>query len=289
MSKRRDAKALLKREGLRDAFDSLLPLPGLWAGLRLGVLQRILCLSCDDEIIAYLLKVRKVWGTFLLEDAESMAALDSESVQHLELRAPGMTATDDHHISEKISNGQLLPRIEKDTTRKAIAKTILSYKGIVPSIKTLFEDTKYLEVCAVGMKLLLSSGPHSSLRRFFEAAFSISEVAVLETGQEKYEIVGIPPAKRFDHAYQQLWLFNMRNFPDLAGVNPRQDKKEKRNTRSRNSMISFRLHQLASKLGFQTANISRVLQEDPLRKCTQEFLSRLWPGDLSEATAGLEA
>jgi hypothetical protein len=51
-SKRKDIKKLLeKMPRLRDAFDNLLPLIGLWPALRLGTLHRILTLKCDEVII----------------------------------------------------------------------------------------------------------------------------------------------------------------------------------------------------------------------------------------------
>ncbi|KAJ6255785.1 mutator-like element transposase [Drechslerella dactyloides] len=51
--------------------------------------------------------IRPTWqklggfGGVLLEDAESMAELDSDSVQQLELRAPAMAAVDNIHIQKK--------------------------------------------------------------------------------------------------------------------------------------------------------------------------------------------
>ena len=47
-SKLRDLRQLLKKQEIAAAFDDLLDLPGLWAKIQLGALQRLLALKCDE-------------------------------------------------------------------------------------------------------------------------------------------------------------------------------------------------------------------------------------------------
>ena len=49
VGKQKDVRLLLKYDGYREAFDDLLDLPGLWRPLKLGTLQRLLALHCDEE------------------------------------------------------------------------------------------------------------------------------------------------------------------------------------------------------------------------------------------------
>ena len=44
-------KLLLERKGLVKAFDNLIDFPGLWSGLELGNIRKILALHCDEVIL----------------------------------------------------------------------------------------------------------------------------------------------------------------------------------------------------------------------------------------------
>ncbi|KAF1365194.1 hypothetical protein EJ07DRAFT_150725 [Lizonia empirigonia] len=60
-SKPRDLRQFLKTPSLTAAFESLVDMPGLWAKVQLGTLQRLLSLKCDEEMIRYLKHVKRVW------------------------------------------------------------------------------------------------------------------------------------------------------------------------------------------------------------------------------------
>jgi hypothetical protein len=47
-SKLRNLRQLLKNGPLTSAFDSLMDMPGLWTNVRLGALNRLLALKCDE-------------------------------------------------------------------------------------------------------------------------------------------------------------------------------------------------------------------------------------------------
>lgn len=47
-SKLRDLRQLLKRPKLVIAFDRLIDMPGLWQGVQLGALHRLLVLKCEE-------------------------------------------------------------------------------------------------------------------------------------------------------------------------------------------------------------------------------------------------
>lgn len=47
-TKRKDLRQLLRDERYAQAFDAMLPWPGLWTTIKLGSLHRLLCLKCDE-------------------------------------------------------------------------------------------------------------------------------------------------------------------------------------------------------------------------------------------------
>jgi hypothetical protein len=46
--KRNFLKRLLKHKGFRKAFDALRGIPGIWPGLNIGVLDKIIAMKCDE-------------------------------------------------------------------------------------------------------------------------------------------------------------------------------------------------------------------------------------------------
>ncbi|KAF3091829.1 hypothetical protein TWF103_011391 [Orbilia oligospora] len=290
-SKRRDAKTLMGRSNLCQAFDCLLHLSGLWAGLQLGVFQRILSLNCDEEIVTYLCKIRQVWEHFLLASHEYMALLDSTSVKLLELKAPGIVAEDNLFVENGMRNGKILSFIKDASSRRLIKAVISGYRGIIPSLRTLFEDTKYLEVCARGMRLLVPPSTHRSLKDSFAAAFqSPGKPAVLQVDADQFLRIELAPGRdKFLYAYQQLWLFNMRHFPDLSNTSPRKEKQHpKPSIKSKNNMVIHSMKQVAAALGFHNEIIADVQENDPFLQCVQELLQEIWPQDTSGTNIELE-
>lgn len=80
---------------LCSAFDALLAIPGLWNGMRLGSLNRVLALKCDEvsffclrtpdrcsvanlaqEIVQYLTHVGNFWSTLVNHDRNQTAKID---------------------------------------------------------------------------------------------------------------------------------------------------------------------------------------------------------------------
>ncbi|KAL4899385.1 hypothetical protein BDW74DRAFT_171560 [Aspergillus multicolor] len=47
-NKEKRLKALFAHDEFRDAFDKLLPIPGLWFGLRIGSLAKLMAVKCDE-------------------------------------------------------------------------------------------------------------------------------------------------------------------------------------------------------------------------------------------------
>ena len=46
--KRAFLKQLFKHEQLSSAFDALLVIPGIWTGLNIGILDKIIAMKCDE-------------------------------------------------------------------------------------------------------------------------------------------------------------------------------------------------------------------------------------------------
>ncbi|KAF3090695.1 hypothetical protein TWF706_009832 [Orbilia oligospora] len=220
-----------------------------------------------------------------------MALLDSTSVKLLELKAPGIVAEDNLFVENGMRNGKILSFIKDASSRRLIKAVISGYRGIIPSLRTLFEDTKYLEVCARGMRLLVPPSTHRSLKDSFAAAFqSPGKPAVLQVDADQFLRIELAPGRdKFLYAYQQLWLFNMRHFPDLSNTSPRKEKQHpKPSIKSKNNMVIHSMKQVAAALGFHNEIIADVQENDPFLQCVQELLQEIWPQDTSGTNIELE-
>ncbi|PYH43039.1 uncharacterized protein BP01DRAFT_375838 [Aspergillus saccharolyticus JOP 1030-1] len=112
----------------------LLDIPGLWMdGMRLSMVYRLVAISCPENICAYLNRVHRFWSSLVNDDTNAKKCIDQKSIKKLELLASG-TSPDD---------------------AKSAQQMILT--GLIPSLRTFFEDFKYLESCAYCLKRLVDT------------------------------------------------------------------------------------------------------------------------------------
>ena len=51
-AKQGSLKRLLRRDGFTKGLEALLDFPGLWGGLELGNVRRLLALRCDEVVVS---------------------------------------------------------------------------------------------------------------------------------------------------------------------------------------------------------------------------------------------
>ncbi|KAA8895228.1 hypothetical protein FN846DRAFT_348382 [Sphaerosporella brunnea] len=151
-TKKRDLQQLLKNPMYRAAFDSLVCIPSLCPGLKLGALHWFLTLKCDEEILRYLEWIRMAWFELLENDHHFLTTVDCSTVQALELRAPGLSKIDRREVCklfEMQNNAEwkLSPGCSVES-RARFRQNVLKAKDRIPSLNTFFDDLKYLEPLA---------------------------------------------------------------------------------------------------------------------------------------------
>ncbi|KZM26577.1 hypothetical protein ST47_g2216 [Ascochyta rabiei] len=146
-SKLRDLRQVLKKKELAAAFDSLIDMPGLWAKVQLGALQRLLALKCDEEMIAYLNHVKTTWNAILQcgDEVVAPSIVDAATVENLESLAPNHSDIDRDLVLAMMQQGELFPSQHNDEIRQTLlaptvskAKTafvLMESKGTKPSVK----------------------------------------------------------------------------------------------------------------------------------------------------------
>ncbi|KAF2680659.1 hypothetical protein K458DRAFT_311083, partial [Lentithecium fluviatile CBS 122367] len=260
-TKRRDVHQLLKNRPLTVAFDELLDMPGLW----------------QPELVHYLVHIKRVWREFVPERFRK--EVDAATVRCLELRAPGTSNRDAQHIRQSEGLFQSIPTSE----RTHILQKLLLFKGLIPSLRAFFENQKYLEPCSLILRTLLEPGEKRSLWKSFKANYFPTNCYYVQTSDQKplqsIEAVEAPPG--FDPqklGYLQLWMFCLRNFPEMTDITPKIESRRKRVAKKYNYGLQQRLGALAWQLGFQTPEAERLAKECPDREQARRFLDVTRPG-----------
>jgi len=200
--------------------------------------------------------------------------------------APQYTLSDRSRLITMMHDKRIFPTVSSGDTRAMILTRLMAIDGRIPSLYTFFEDTKYLEPCAKIMKCLLPPKQRlTSLYRSFRHMYTAIEQ---RTGQVKVysaeSLCSLLPGSEdvgIDLGYRQLWLFAMRHFPEMVGVNPRKDAgKPKPEIQKSHQDHWFRFAALANGLGFNSQEIRDLRRLKPDERMVQGFLSHARPHEL---------
>ncbi|CAI6338124.1 unnamed protein product [Periconia digitata] len=274
--KRRDLRQLIKNKTLITGFDNLLQYPGLWDPVQLGTLHRLHGLRCEEELANYLAHIKDVWS-FIVGDG-SCHHVDTSTVQSLELRAPGVSKCDAHNI---MHDSKIFSSVNHQQRSLYLSRVSL-IKRIIPSLRVFFENQKYLEPCSLVLRSLLSANEKRSLWKAFSANYFTPQQFEVQTSEYEHTIVNttilnMPRDEQQQYqkqiGYLQLWLFCLRNFPEMTSITPRIGISGKKVRSKRNEALWQRLGFLACKYGFRTERAEQLAAANPDKEHIDQFLS----------------
>ncbi|PVH67371.1 hypothetical protein DL98DRAFT_600583 [Cadophora sp. DSE1049] len=90
----RDMTTLLRNEELTEAFDSLLPIYGLWDGMMLTTIHKITPMKCPELITNYLERIKKFYSDLVEGDEHVIQKINPATMKAIELRAPRASTKD---------------------------------------------------------------------------------------------------------------------------------------------------------------------------------------------------
>jgi Protein of unknown function (DUF3723) len=166
----------------------------------------------------------------------------------------------------------IFSNIQSETDRNTVLSNIRKITSLIPSIKTLFENLKYLEPCSNILKDLAkyewkqaeSLVQAESLEQCFYRCYICPE-RLKVYGLNGYSTC-VAPSKNtaFRLAYVQLWLFCLANFPRLTSSTCRKEPgKPKPKTTGPNPRMLHELGERTTDLGFQLQEAKRLKESDP--------------------------
>ncbi|KAL4801661.1 hypothetical protein BDV18DRAFT_164709 [Aspergillus unguis] len=251
---------------LRGGFDRLLRIPGLWCGMRISMLHRLIATGCVEEILTYLGHIGDFWSSLVVDNLDAMKKIDGDTVSGLQLMAPKRSRADEKQAQGLILSGQAFAEFSEDE-RRAIWNRLKDFDGLIPSLYTFFEDFKYLECCAHCIKRLLSPSTESvwkTMSTMFVASPDEEAMGLVQTSESTFRRERTTGAERLDRGYRQIWLYAMRHYPLMPPDPKIEDDLLAKPTRPRaDERVVHEMAELACRLGFDSPEIQAIMDRSP--------------------------
>jgi len=225
-----------------------------------------------------------VWDQILQDTRVSRAAIDTITVQRLESLAPSASAEDMRQITEWMHCKEIFPDVSELVTRDVLLRNIAAVPCMIPSLRTLFENLKYLEPCCTILRNLLDPKKKRTIRAGLASCYKHPARVCVDFDEHdtRFRSPGAVDGDRW-LAYAQLWAYCLRHFPDMTAVAPRKERsKEKPAVKGSNPALWHGLGKLAVSLGFQSQAAIDLASKDPDRELASQFLRHARPGSQAE-------
>ncbi|KAM3427648.1 hypothetical protein NHJ13734_008907 [Beauveria thailandica] len=179
-----------------------------------------------------------------------MEKLDEDTIDKIQLTAPGACQRQARHLYEKVNSGQIF----------------------IPSLLAFFENLKYLQPAADCMRRLVHLERKQSIRCAFEIAFSPGDgdACFMQTSSASFTTIPIIAADSFDIAYRQLWLYALREQREMPIK--RKEKLATAKAQQADEVVVSRFARLAQSLGFKSDEIKALVEMDPDREIARRLL-----------------
>ncbi|CZR55714.1 uncharacterized protein PAC_05602 [Phialocephala subalpina] len=287
---------LLGHKDFTYHFDELRVFPGLWVWLELGNIQRHLALRCDEvlrdialqpragcllsaqEIIRYLKHIKEIWDIITCGIMIIQALVDMQTVEAVQCRAPGVSSEDRDFIIQAMGTGLLFPKVTDQSMRQILLESLLSIECLIPSIKSLHENLKYVDIGAKILKhLVLPSKVRYTLQEDLRKCWKSPEY-IVESGKGKVlrDLSSNSQRLPWDLAYKQLWLIALRAFPDLGGRAPRKEIGGCLYATRLDPLQNYLFAESARRIGFNSEEIEKTLTNDPRKESLRTAVGQVF-------------
>ncbi|KAL9130731.1 MAG: hypothetical protein Q9217_001168 [Psora testacea] len=244
------------------------------------------------ELCRYLDHIRVTWEGMLgpCGPIDCRPLVDIQTVECLQMRAPRLSLQDRVFITKMMDEETIFIGIKNATTRAEILRRILNIDYLIPSLYTFFEDTKWLEPYAKILRTVFGVTGRRSIDQAMRANYEGSEHSTVYLTLNR----DLPLTKRqgsivyaINFGIKQLWMFAWRCFPELSGVLPRKDARERKPFRKAvNQEYWRRFSQAAADLGFTSASLKKMQCQDPDTRMVRQFIGEARPDEFYDISDG---
>ncbi|CAG8890305.1 unnamed protein product [Penicillium salamii] len=257
--------AFLKHPTLPQAFDELLSIAGIWEGMKIGVLHKLVAMRCDEPVLCYLAHIKRTFTNLVGHRYDLLAQLDGVTIQFLTSRVPKISARDLRFLEVRMLKEELFPGIDNAQDPVEIWDRLKNIDYPIPTLKTFFQDRLILEVGRSVLQRIWIPDPQRKL--------TIDE----ELGQQYDTAV---PVLASDRQYRiRSQLFEFWRFSFQYGFDMTNHQRRIPRTESRIQRTAQRLFWLASESRFRIPSVDgtsgRPAELPPLIPCD-------YPGSFEE-------
>jgi hypothetical protein len=93
-----------------------------------------------------------------LQSKHIRASVDIQTVEALQRRVPGVSKGDRDFAIQAMVTGLLFPKVVNRELQKRLKASLLSVRCLIPSIKSMHENLKYLKITSDLLKKFLVGG-----------------------------------------------------------------------------------------------------------------------------------
>lgn len=240
--------------------------------------------------MAYLGYISATW-TGITANIDVRNVVDASSVEQLQSLAPHHSSADAKTIDDMIKTNKIFTTLTGESDRSVVLANLHSIQSMIPSLFTFFEDLKYLEPCAKVLKALLPPrGKKSIFRGLMGFYFPRDQIYVEHASHDMRIHTGSGSEIVRTFAYQQLWLFALRNFPLMTNFTTRKVlDKDKPAAVEPSPHVWREFGELASLLGFKTSAIDELCSRDSTKLVVAQLFDRFSePGLMNDSRAADE-
>ena len=237
----------------------------------------------------YLRHLRDTWRSILTPGH----LLDAVTAGRLESLCPALSSDDAEHVDGMFAKQSIFPAVTDANERSEIRNRLRSIHSLIPTLRTFFENLKYLEPISAILKNLTLTKEDSStkarlgdgvtVRQLLFASFDHPQrIPVIFGSGREYTLPCSTAIQDRQLAYEQLWLAALRGFPELTDFAPRKDPGHPKVPRRLSSATRWQdLASLARRLGFCGQRVDEFQQEDGRQTAAEDLFSQLDLGPAS--------
>ncbi|KAH8765626.1 hypothetical protein BGZ57DRAFT_533732 [Hyaloscypha finlandica] len=264
----KNLKELLADEELTAGFDALLDIPGLWDGMMMTTLQKMMAMGCKDETLHYLSNIKKGLLALVGGDEQALKRFDRPTITALESRAPGASTADAQFLRNQ---GRAIFSAFTDHERDQILNRLPMVDGLILTLSSFFKDLNYLQLLIDCLKRLVIVPKRRSVCETIQSKYTgvnqqegQVKIQVTEDAEDTFVYKSGTDADRVDLGWRQLVALAMRYYPYMPRDPIKEDTVKKATTRADQAVLR-QLADLAYQLGFASTQIYALRQHSSSR------------------------
>ncbi|KAJ5641207.1 hypothetical protein N7490_005207 [Penicillium lividum] len=189
---------------------------------------------------------------------------------------PESSLEDRDQITDFIQSGLIFPLVSRVEDREAILQGLLSTPGRILSLKTLAQDTLFLDEPAWALRHLFPPFRGVSLQKIMRRHWQLVGAGEVQISEFNYCVIPPDTTNSFGICMLQLWLFALRHFTYRQ---PRSHISRKGSTEA---LGLANLALLATRLGFKSGQIEYLRSGNNSRSIAKDFLHSLCSEEFCE-------